>query len=74
MTFLYLSQVIGRPVYNGGGERIARIKDLVARLETLGAQGQLALQQFPAISGLVADIEKREIFISWSAQTVAVRT
>jgi magnesium transporter len=69
MTFLYLSQVIGRPVYNGGGERIARIKDVVARLEALTAGGELALQQFPAISGLVANIEKREIFISWSRVT-----
>lgn len=66
MTVLYLSQVIGRSVFNGAGERVARIKDLVARLEALNASGEIALERFPPISGIVADINRREIFISWS--------
>jgi flagellar motility protein MotE (MotC chaperone) len=41
------------------------VKDIVARLEALNAHGELALEQFPSVSGLLVDIEKREIFIPW---------
>src|SRR5947209_15792288 len=65
MTFLFLSQVVGRQVYNSDGERVARVKDIVARLEAPDARGEVALEQFPSVSGLVVDIEKRDIFIPW---------
>lgn len=68
MPFLYLSQVIGRPVCNDAGERIATIKDLVARLEALNAAtGEVTLEHFPPVSGLVVRLASgQEIFVSWS--------
>src|SRR5947209_5096121 len=65
MAFFYLSQVLNRPVFNRVGERVARVKDIVARLEALNAKGEVALEVFPPISGLVVNIEKRQIFIPW---------
>jgi magnesium transporter len=65
MEFFYLSQVLGRPVFTNRGERVARIKDLVARLEALNAKGEVTLEAYPPLSGLVIDIAKREIFIPW---------
>ncbi len=66
MGFFYLSQILDRPVCTGQGERVARIKDIVARLEALNAKGEIALEVFPPISGLVVDLAKREIFVPWS--------
>ncbi|HZU14441.1 MAG TPA: CBS domain-containing protein [Chloroflexota bacterium] len=68
MPFLYLSQVVGRPVCNDAGERIAIVKDLVARLEALNAAtGEVTLEHFPPISGLVVHLAGgQEIFVSWS--------
>jgi len=63
MPFFYLSQVLGRPVRIRRGDRVARIKDLVARLEALNSRGEIALEAYPPISGLVVEIEKRDIFI-----------
>lgn len=65
MDFFYLSQVLKRPVCTGGGERVARIKDLVARLEALNATGEVSLEDYPPISGLVVENEGRDIFIPW---------
>lgn len=65
MSFFYLSQVLGRPVRLRRGDRVARIKDLVARLEALNTRGEIALEAYPPISGLVVEIEKRDIFIPW---------
>jgi CBS domain-containing protein len=65
MEFFYLSQVLGRPVRTGRGDRVARIKDLVARLEALNAKGETSLEAYPPISGLVVEIENRRIFIPW---------
>ncbi|HLJ67350.1 MAG TPA: CBS domain-containing protein [Chloroflexota bacterium] len=63
MGFFFLSQVLRRPVRTGRGERVARLKDLVARLEALNAGGEVALETYPPISGLVVEIERRDIFI-----------
>jgi len=65
MDFFYLSQVLSRPVYTGRGERVARIKDVVARLEALNHRGEFTQESYPPISGLVVEISKREIFISY---------
>jgi magnesium transporter len=67
MPFFYLSQVLGRPVTNARNERVAKVKDLVARLEVLNAAtGQVTYERFPPISGLVVDIGNREIFVPWA--------
>lgn len=65
MAFFYLSQVLGRPVCTGSGERVARIKDLVARIEAVDA-GEVRSEPYPPIAGLVVDMHKRTIFIPWS--------
>lgn len=66
MAFFYLSQVMKRPVWTQRGERVARVKDIVARLEALNARGEIALEAYPPIAGLVVDIENREVFLPWS--------
>jgi magnesium transporter len=66
MRFFSLSEVLNRAVSNGRGERIAKVKDLVARLEALNATGEVALEDYPPISGLVVEIEDRDIFIPWN--------
>jgi magnesium transporter len=65
MIFFYLSQILRRPVRTGRGERVAKIKDVVARLEALNAKGEASLEAYPQISGLVVEIENRPIFIPW---------
>lgn len=65
MAFFYLSQVLKRPV-TAAGERVAKVYDLVARLEILNAfTGEVTLERFPPISGLVADVRGRDVFIPW---------
>ncbi len=65
MSFFYLSQVLKRPV-TAAAERVARVYDLVARLEILNAStGEVTLERFPPISGLVADVRGKEVFIPW---------
>src|SRR4051812_20747622 len=67
MAFFYLSQALGRPVTNARRERIGKVKDLVARLEALNAAtGEVTLERFPPISGLVVDLGKQEIYVPWS--------
>jgi magnesium transporter len=66
MGFFYLSQVLKRPVWTQRGERVASIKDIVARLEALNAKGEIALEVYPPIAGLVVDIDNREVFLPWS--------
>lgn len=66
MGFFYLSQVLGRPVTTVRGERVARIKDLMARLERPGVGGEISLEAYPPISGLLVEIDRRPIFVPWS--------
>jgi CBS domain-containing protein len=66
MGFFYLSQVLKRPV-TAAEARVAKVYDLVARLEILNAStGEVTLERFPPISGLVADVRGREVFIPWT--------
>jgi magnesium transporter len=64
MAFFYLSQVLGRPVCTRSGERVARVKDLVAQLQRHNA-GDVVSEPYPPISGLVVDLHHRQIFIPW---------
>jgi magnesium transporter len=63
MDFFYLSQVLKRPVLTNRGERLGRIKDLVARLEALNVSDEVSMEEFPPISGLVVQIGDQDIFI-----------
>jgi CBS domain-containing protein len=52
---LYLSQVLGRPICDLEGERVATIKDVIVRL---GADDH------PPVTGLVARYRRRDFFLS----------
>ena len=52
---LYLSQVLGRPIRDLEGERVATIKDVIVRL------GE---QDHPPVTGVVARYRRRDFFLS----------
>jgi magnesium transporter len=52
---LYLSQVIGRPIRDLEGERVATIKDVIVRLGG---------DDHPPVTGLVARYRRRDFFLS----------
>ena len=52
---LYLSQVLGRPIRDLEGERVATVKDIIVRL------GQ---DDHPPVAGLVARYRRRDFFLS----------
>jgi len=54
---LYLSQILGKPIYDAEGERIAVIKDIIVRY---GAE------DYPPVIGLVARYRRRLFFMSRS--------
>src|SRR5919202_505340 len=51
---LYLSQVLGRPIRDMEGERVARIKDVIVRL------GE---DEHPPVTGFVARYQRRNFFL-----------
>jgi CBS domain-containing protein len=52
--FIHLSSVVHAPLTDGGGERVGRVDDLIVRLDG---------KPHPPITGLVARIGHRELFI-----------
>lgn len=56
---LYLSQVLGRPIRDIEGERIATVKDVIVRLGS----------DHPPVTGLVARYRRRDFFLPRSALT-----
>ena len=54
---LYLSQLIGQPVRDAQGERIARVQDLIVRF---GAATH------PPVTGLIARQSRRSFYLNWS--------
>lgn len=65
MAFYYLSQILGKGVFTARGERVARIKDVIAGLEVPNSEGQISLEAYPPISGLLVEISHRPIFVPW---------
>ncbi|HEX9544867.1 MAG TPA: PRC-barrel domain-containing protein, partial [Pyrinomonadaceae bacterium] len=51
---LYLSQVLGRPIRDLEGERVATVKDVIVRL------GE---EDHPSVIGLVARYRRRDFFV-----------
>ncbi|HZS93544.1 MAG TPA: CBS domain-containing protein [Chloroflexota bacterium] len=64
MEFFFLSQVLGKPVLAGASGRVARIKDLVARLEVV-SRSEVTLEDYPPISGLMVEVSNTPIFVPW---------
>src|SRR5690348_1896209 len=54
---LYLSQVLGAPIVDAQGGRVARLRDVVVRFGSA---------PYPAVSGLVARQGRRDFYLSWS--------
>ncbi len=52
---LYLSQVLGRPIRDLEGERVATVKDVIVRL------GQ---DEHPPVTGFVARYRRRDFFLN----------
>ena len=52
---LYLSQVLGRPIYDAGSDRIATISDILVRYGD---------DDYPPVIGIVARLRRRDFFIS----------
>src|SRR5438093_11175675 len=52
---LYLSQVLGRPILDLEGERVATLKDVIVRL------GE---DEHPPVTGFVARYRRRDFFLS----------
>ncbi len=53
---IYLSQVLGKPVLDANGERVATVRDLIVRFGG---------EPHPPISGMVAREGKRDIYLDW---------
>lgn len=51
---LYLTQLINAPLFSPAGERLGRVRDLIARLADGG---------YPRITGLMARIGRRDLFV-----------
>ncbi|MBV9209312.1 MAG: magnesium transporter MgtE, partial [Acidobacteria bacterium] len=51
---LYLSQVLGRPILDLEGERVATVKDVIVRL---------GVEDHPPVTGLVARYRRRDFFM-----------
>jgi magnesium transporter len=54
-SMLYLSQVLGRPILDLEGERVATLKDVIVRL------GE---DDHPPVAGFVARYRRRDFFLS----------
>jgi magnesium transporter len=52
---LYLSQVVGRPVLDRGGEPIGKVADLIVAIG----------DRYPPVTGLVVVTNRRRIFLPW---------
>ena len=61
---LYLSQVLGRPVRDLEGERVATVKDVIVRLGS---------DEHPPVTGLVARYRRRDFFVSRELNEHGVR-
>jgi magnesium transporter len=53
---LYVSQVLHRPIFDGRGEKVATIEDIVVRYGD---------EEYPPVIGLVAKYRRRNFFIPW---------
>src|SRR5688500_1211954 len=52
---LYVSQIIGRPIHDSRGERVATIKDVIVRYGS---------EDYPPLIGLLARFRRRDFFVS----------
>ena len=51
---VYLSELLGRPLADGGGQPLGRLADVIVRLRGT---------QYPLVTGLVARVGRRQVFV-----------
>ena len=51
---IYLSELLGRPLADGGGQFLGRLSDVIVRLRGT---------QYPLVTGLVAQVGRRQVFV-----------
>lgn len=51
---LFISQLVGRPVFSANGERLGGLRDVVVRLEETG---------YPLVQGVVLRDQRRDVFV-----------
>ena len=54
---LYLSQILGRPITDAVGEKIATVKDVIVRYGS---------EDYPPVIGLIARFRRRDFFMPQS--------
>src|SRR5262245_29299922 len=57
---VFASLLVGAPIHDRAGEPVAAVRDLIARLD-LGAR-----ERYPPLTGLVAHVGGREVFMPWA--------
>ena len=57
---IFASLLIGAPIFDRAGEKIAAVHDLIARLDLH------TRERYPPLTGIVAFIAGREVFLPWS--------
>jgi magnesium transporter len=57
---IFASLLIGAPIHDPAGERVAAVHDLIARLDLT------VRERYPPLTGLVAHVAGREVFMPWS--------
>jgi len=62
---LYLSQVLGRPILDLDGERVAALRDVIVRL------GE---QDHPPVAGFVARYRRRDFFLPRWRMVTSLKT
>jgi len=62
---LYLSQVLGRPILDLDGERVATLRDVIVRL------GE---DEHPPVAGFVARYRRRDFFCRAGASNISAKT
>src|SRR5438477_9687197 len=57
---IFASLLVGAPVLDRRGERVATVQDLIARLDLE------VRERYPPLTGMVVQVAGRDVFLPWS--------
>jgi len=60
MLLIFFSQIVGSPVLDKNGEKIATLKDLIVRINPFAGKSE---EKYPPLAGLLAQTSRREFWI-----------
>ncbi len=60
MLLIFFSQIVGSPVLDKNGEKIASLKDLIVRINPFAGKSE---EKYPPLAGLLAHTSRREFWI-----------